>query len=73
MTNEGTCINMSFYVKQMLEDAGEKKELVEYASPGMKETFVMNDKACPLPENKRVFFPSTVAKLLYLSSAQGLT
>ncbi len=38
-----------------------------YASPGTKETFVANDEKKRLQESERVFFHSTVAKLLYLS------
>jgi hypothetical protein len=36
--DEGTKIDMSFYVKQIIEDAEEKLVLTEYESPGMKET-----------------------------------
>jgi hypothetical protein len=67
VTDAGTSIDMSFYVKQLLEDAKEKMNLVVYASPGAKETFVANDEEKRLQENRRVFFHSTVAKLLYLS------
>jgi hypothetical protein len=41
--------------------------LVVYASPGTKETFVANDEKKRLQKSERVFFHSTVAKLLYLS------
>jgi hypothetical protein len=52
VTDEGTHINMSFYVKQMLENAEEKMELVEYASPGTKEMFVVDEKMHLLPQNE---------------------
>jgi hypothetical protein len=37
ITDEGTRVDMSFYVKQLVEDAEKKKALVVYDSPGMKE------------------------------------
>jgi len=52
VTDEGTHINMSFYVKQMLENAEEKMELDEYASPGTKEMFVVDEKMHLLPQNE---------------------
>lgn len=66
ITDEGTRIDMSFYMKQMLDDAEEKVELVEYSSPGMKETFVSSEVAKQFLEDDTVFNHSTVAKLLYL-------
>ena len=54
ITEEGTSINMSFYVKQMLDDAEEKLELVEYLSTGTKETFISSEVAKGLPESDRV-------------------
>jgi hypothetical protein len=41
VTYERTLINMSFYVKQLLEDADENKSLTIYILPGMKETFAV--------------------------------
>jgi hypothetical protein len=67
VTYAGMSVDMSFYVKQLLEDAKERMSLVVYASLGMKETFVANDEEQQLQESERVFFHSTVAKLLYLS------
>jgi hypothetical protein len=42
-------VDMSFYVKQLLEDAKERMNLVVYASPGTKETFVSNEEEKRLP------------------------
>jgi hypothetical protein len=67
ISDEGTKIEMSFYVKQIIEDAEEKLVLTEYESPGTKETFVANESAGVLSEKNRVYFHSTVAKLLYLA------
>jgi hypothetical protein len=67
VTDDGTRVDMSFYVKQLLEDVEERMSLMVYASLGTKETFVANDEVQELQESDRVFFHSTVAKLLYLS------
>jgi hypothetical protein len=67
ISDEGTKIEMSFYVKQIIEDAEEKLVLTKYESPGTKETFVANESAGVLSEKNRVYFHSTVAKLLYLA------
>jgi hypothetical protein len=67
LSDEGTKIDMSFYVRQIIEDAEEKLALTEYESPGLKETFVAHDGAGILSEKSRVYFHSTVAKLLYLA------
>jgi len=67
VTDEGTRVNMSFNVKQMLEEAEEKMNLIVFALPGTKETFVADNEAEVMQENARVFFHSTMAKLLYLS------
>jgi len=67
VTDAGTSVDMSFYVKRLLEDAKDKMNPVVYASLGTKETFVANDEKKRLQESERVFFHSTVAKLLYLS------
>ncbi len=49
VTVAGTSVDMSFYVKQLLEDAKERMNLVVYASPGTKETFVSNEEEKRLP------------------------
>jgi hypothetical protein len=54
--DEGTRINMSFYVKQMLEEAEERLCLMVFASLGTKESFIADDEADVLQENARVFF-----------------
>jgi hypothetical protein len=58
---------MSFCVKQLVEDAEEWRSLIIYESPGMKESCVVNEEASKLADKERVYFHSTVAKLLYLS------
>jgi len=67
LSDKGTKIDMSFYVKQIIEDAEEKLVLTKYESPGTKETFVAHEGAGVLSEKNRVYFHSTVAKLLYLA------
>jgi hypothetical protein len=51
VTVAGTSVDMSFYVKQLLEDAKERMNLVVYVLPGTKETFVSNDEEKRLQEN----------------------
>jgi hypothetical protein len=60
--DEGTKIDMTFYIKQVLE--GEKVE--EYDSPGMKDMFFVASNSKVLEEDVRKSFHSKTAKLLYL-------
>jgi hypothetical protein len=61
--DEGTVVDMSFYVAQILE--GEEVEVV--ASPTTKTTYNVDEKAQRLGEEERKWFHSKTAKLLYLS------
>jgi len=61
--DEGTTIDMTFYVKQVLE--GEKVE--EYDSPGTKDMFIVASNSKVLEEDVRKSFHSKTAKLLYLA------
>jgi len=54
-------------VRQIIEGAEVKLVLTEYESPGTKETFVAHEGAGILSEKSRIYFHSTVAKLLYLA------
>jgi ribosomal protein L7Ae-like RNA K-turn-binding protein len=67
ISDEGTKIDMSFYVRQIIGDAEERSVLTEYESPGTKETFVAQEGAGILCKKSRIYFHSTVAKLLYLA------
>jgi len=58
----GTMIDMTFYVKQVLE--GEKVE--EFDSPGMKDMFIVALESKVLDDDVRKIFHSKSAKLLYL-------
>jgi hypothetical protein len=67
ISDEGTKIDMSFYVRQIIGDAEERSVLTEYESPGTKETFVAQEGAGILCKKSRIYFHSTLAKLLYLA------
>jgi hypothetical protein len=58
---------MSFYVRQLVESAETKRTLTVYDSPGTRESFVVQDGGEKLQNAHRVYFHSTVAKLLYLA------
>jgi hypothetical protein len=67
IADEGTIVDMSFYVKQLVADAENRKTLVLYDSPGTKESFVYKEDEKKLENAQRVYYHSTVAKLLYLA------
>jgi hypothetical protein len=67
IADEGTRVDMSFYVKQLVEDAEKRKALVVYDSPGTKESFVYKEEEKKLENAQRIYYHSTVAKLLYLA------
>jgi hypothetical protein len=58
---------MSFYVRQLVTDAEKKKSLALFDSPGTKESFVYKEGEKKLENVQRVYYHSTVAKLLYLA------
>jgi len=63
LREEGTMVDMSFYVKQLLEE----KNFTEAPSPSTKRTFEV-DKGSPLLGDKeKKYFHSTVAKLLFMA------
>jgi hypothetical protein len=61
--NEGTVVDMSTYVQQLLEG----QEVVVKLSPGTKTTFTIDEKSTPLNEEARNQFHSLTAKMLYLA------
>jgi len=63
MKETGTVIDMTFYVKQLLEDV----DVPVRASPGTKLTFMIAENAKALTEVDRKVFHTQVAKLLFLS------
>jgi hypothetical protein len=67
ITDAGTKINMSFYVKQLMQDAEAKKTLMVCDSPGTKELDICKEEEQKLENEQRVYVHSTVAKLLYLA------
>jgi hypothetical protein len=60
---EGTTIDMSFYVAQVLED----EEVEVASSPTTKTTYNVNEDSKKLDETERKWFHSKTAKLLYLA------
>jgi hypothetical protein len=68
VSNYGTSIGMSLYVTQMVDEAQEHGlELSGYNSPGTKETYVIKEGAESVSRTEKVYFHSTVAKLLYVA------
>jgi hypothetical protein len=63
IVDEGTTIDMSFYVGQVLED----EDGQEAGSPMMKEMYNVDDSLQKLTEVERQWFQSNTAKLLYLA------
>lgn len=61
--DEGTMIDMSFYVSQVLEGA----QATIKQSPGMKTTFTVTEDSRKFTEKERKLFHSKVAKLPYLA------
>jgi len=55
ISDEGTKIDMSFYVRQIIGDAEERSVLTEYESPGTKETFVAQEGAGILCKKSRIY------------------
>jgi hypothetical protein len=65
--DEGTMIDMSFYVKKLLEGASVKGQ----PSPGNHNSFIVDEHAQKLEESEKKYFHSTTAKLLYLAKRPG--
>jgi hypothetical protein len=63
MKETGTVIDITFYVKQLLEGV----DVPVRASPGTKFTFIIAENAMVLAEVDRKVFHTQVAKLLFLS------
>jgi hypothetical protein len=63
VTKQGTILVMSFFVKKLLEGM----EVKQFESPGMKDTFVVDECSKKLAENERKDIHSRTAKLLYLA------
>jgi hypothetical protein len=61
--DEGTTVDMSFYIKKLLEGTMVKGQ----ASPGNHSSFIVNEESQLLEESERKYFHSTTAKLLYLA------
>jgi hypothetical protein len=61
--DEGTMIDMSFYVKKLLEGTTVKGQ----SSPGNHNSFIVDERAQKLEESEKKYFHSTTAKLLYLA------
>jgi hypothetical protein len=61
--DEGTIVDMSFYVKKLLEGASVKGQ----SSPGNHDSFIVDEHAQRFEESKKKYFHSTTAKLLYLA------
>jgi len=61
--DEGTTVDMSFYVKKLLEGTTVKGQ----ASPRNHSSFIVDKELQLLDINERKYFHSTTAKLLYLA------
>jgi hypothetical protein len=61
--DEGTTVDMSFYIKKLLEGTTVKGQ----ASPGNHSSFIVDKESQLLDESERKYFHSTMAKLLYLA------
>jgi len=61
--DEGTTVDMSFYIKKHLEGTTVKGQ----ASPGNHSSFIVDEESQMLSECERKYFHSTTAKLLYLA------
>jgi len=61
--DEGTTVDMSFYIKKLLEGTTVKGQ----ASPGNHSSFIVDEESRLLEESERKYFHSTTAKLLYLA------
>jgi hypothetical protein len=65
--DEGTIVDMSFYVKKLLEGASVKGQ----SSLGNHNSFIVDEHAQKLIESEKKCFHSTTAKLLYLAKLPG--
>ncbi len=63
----GTVVDMSFYVKQVVADTETHFVLNAYELPGVRSSYVVGDDTERLPEDRRAWFHSVVAKLLYVA------
>jgi hypothetical protein len=61
--DEGTTVDMSFYIKKLLEGTTVKGQ----ASPGNRSLFIVDKESQLLDKSERKYFHSTTAKLLYLA------
>jgi hypothetical protein len=61
--NQGTMVDMSFYVSELLKD----EEVVVVGSPTTKDTYKVNESSTRLSEVERKWYHSKTAKLLYLA------
>jgi hypothetical protein len=61
--DEGTIVDMTFYVKKLLEGTKVKGQ----SSPGKHNSFIVDEHAQRLEENERKYFHLMTAKLLYLA------
>jgi hypothetical protein len=61
--DEGTTVDMSFYVKKLLEGTTVKGQEL----PGNHSSFIVDKELQFLDENERKYFHSTMEKLLYLA------
>jgi hypothetical protein len=60
--DEGTMVDMNFYVKKLLEEVSVKGQLLL----GNHNSFIVDEYAQGLEESEKKYFHSTTAKLLYL-------
>jgi hypothetical protein len=63
----GTVIDMPFYVRQVVADTETRFVVTVYESPGVRSSYVVEDDGEKLPEDRRAWFHSVVAKLLYVA------
>jgi hypothetical protein len=61
--DEGTVVDMNFYVKKLLEAASVKGQ----SSPGNHNSFIVDEYVQGLEESEKKYFHLRTAKLLYLA------
>jgi hypothetical protein len=61
--DEGTMVDMNFYVKKLLEEASVKGQ----SSPGNHNSFIVEEHVQGLEESEKKYFHLMTAKLLYLA------
>jgi hypothetical protein len=65
ITDEGTIVDMSFFVHQLLKENGQGVKVM--SAPGTKEMYMVDEKLELLEKNEQKWVHLVMAKLLYLA------